>query len=147
MHSLLKSPKFGDTYNCVPKPTKVFKFLTVPSVSFYIIMPNEVQVSVLTYLTCSSALASLKPAEKSSVVPSVGRDSHSHSILSCTSFHERTCLMCHKSSNNMTEVLQGFDANIGEAESSDRFLLCCLLLNWTVSLYLNLMEPYSVLFH
>lgn len=47
----------------------------------------------------------------------------------------------------MTEVLQGFDANIGEAESSDRFLLCCLLLNWTVSLYLNLMEPYSVLFH
>lgn len=34
--------------------------------------------------------------------------------------------MCHKSSNNMTEKLQEFDANIDGAESSDRFLLCLL---------------------
>lgn len=56
-------------------------------------MPNEVQVSVFTYLTCSSDQleeAENKPAEKSSVVPPVGRDSQvrTDSNLSPTSFPE-----------------------------------------------------------
>lgn len=53
-------------------------------------MPDEVQASVFTYLTCSSGQleqAENKPDEKSSVVPSAGRDSQGELILISVLLH------------------------------------------------------------